>query len=229
MRTTVRGGLAALAFAPAVLLLLPLAEHALAGLGRLRAPMDCECVLQERARLNIVYLHGLDSYGPSWHEIRSREKLKSIAQVLKANLAFPRAPGVWPKGTAEDIQRSRGIINAAAGKCFETRAQFGIIGFSDGGNLANQLFLLCRPSDALWTVSVGSEGALARKDKRTLSGCGAITLIAGRHEPTLAVTRSFARQLAARGAEVRFIEHSGPHDIPFEETLSAIGDMVGRK
>src|SRR6266566_2650942 len=119
MRTSVRGRLAAFAFAPAVLLLLPFAEHALAGLGRLRAPMDCECVLQEDVRLNLVYLHGLDSYGPSWHEIRSRETLKSIAQVLKANLAFPRAPGVWPKGTAADIQRSRNIIHAAAGKCFK--------------------------------------------------------------------------------------------------------------
>lgn len=229
MRTPVRGELAALAFAPAVLLLLPFAEHALAGLGHLRAPMECECVHQAGARLNIVYLHGLDSYGPSWHEIRSRETLKSIAQVLKANLAFPRAPGVWPKGTAADIQKSRDIVQAAAGKCFEPRAPFGIIGFSDGGNLANELYLLCRPSSAQWTVSVGSEGALPRNDKRSLSGCGAIALVAGRHEPTLAVTRGFVRQLAARGARVRYIEHPGPHDVPFEETLSAIGEMVGRK
>lgn len=229
MRTPVRGGVAALAFAPAVLLLLPFAEHALTGLHRLRAPMECECVHRGGALLNIVYLHGLDSYGPSWHEVRSRETLKSIAQVLRANLAFPRAPGMWPKGTVADLQRSRDIINAAAGECFESRAPFGIIGFSDGGNLANQLYLQCRPPGARWIVSVGSEGALPASDKRSLSGCGAITLVAGRHEPTLAVTRGFARQLAARGAQVRYIEHPGPHDIPFEETVSAIGELAGRK
>ncbi len=46
--------------------------------------------------------------------------------------------------------------------------------------------------------------------------------MAGRHEPVFAVSTSFVRQLRAHGADAAFIEHPGPHELPFEETLMTI-------
>jgi predicted esterase len=186
--------------------------------------MPCDCFGPEGAEKRVVYLHGLDTRGPSWIELQNRARLRAVAELLHIRIALPRAGGAWPQHGSEEIQRSFAMIESQANTCFRSPARFGLIGFSNGGNFANALFLRCSAGNPAWIVSVGSEGGVPR-DSAPLSTCGEIRLIAGRHDPAFASSRGLARQLARRGADVRFIEHPGLHELPFEQTLAVVADL----
>ncbi|HEU4521164.1 MAG TPA: hypothetical protein VFT12_04120 [Thermoanaerobaculia bacterium] len=217
-----RSWLAPFVFFAAVAGLSVFAQHGLAQLGTLRRSGPVMCAGSSASDLRIVYLHGLDSYGPSWIEIRNRETLRALAHVLHARIAFPRARGGWPQQTAASLDTLRSAVGNAARTCFGKDSEFGILGFSDGGNAVNQLHLQCDPRSP-WMVSVGSEASLSRRtDTASRAHCGTIALIAGEREPTYLVSRGFAQQLAKRGAKVRFFEHPGVHELPFAATRDAL-------
>ena len=210
--------LAPFGFMAAVVLLSPFAVQALLTLGRLRAVPPVDCIGRAEARLRIVYLHGRDTYGPSWVEVKNRETLRALARVLDARVALPRTRDGWQKADADLLHVTAGAAQA----CFGETSSFGVLGFSDGGNAANQLYLTCRGAMPRWVVSVGSEASIPRKETRSWRECGPIALIAGRHEPTYLITRSFARQLQQRRATATFIEHEGVHELPFTATRRAL-------
>jgi predicted esterase len=216
--------LAPIAFAIAVLILLPLAQHGLAALARFRSPMACDCLGPDDAADHVVYLHGLDTNGPAWIEWQNRARLRALAQSLHLRIALPRAGGAWPQHGAEEIGRALASVKSQAETCFPSRTPFGLIGFSNGGNFANALFLQCSAGNPAWIVSIASEGGVP-KDLAPLSSCGPIRLIAGRHDPAFANSRGLARQLAKHGADVRFIEHPGLHELPFEQTRAAVAEL----
>jgi predicted esterase len=118
-------------------------------------------------------------------------------------------------------------IDKAAASCFPPASRFGVIGFSDGGNMLNRLVTECVSLDATWIVSVGSEGNVPRAAPRDLKRCGRIRLIAGRSEATLLQSRGFARSLAARNADVRLVEHPGGHLLPLRETRQVLAELFG--
>lgn len=209
-------------FAAGVVALSPFAHHGLAELGRLRKAQPVTCLGRAGAPLRIVYLHGSDSYGPSWVELKNRETIHALAKTLDARVALPRARGGWPQRDTESLDATEGVIRDAAGACFGERATFGLLGFSDGGNAANQLYLRCRSLSAAWIVSVGSEASLPLTQRIPRSGCAPIALVVGRHEPTYPVARGFAQQLRKRGARVRLVEHAGVHELPFSATRDAL-------
>jgi hypothetical protein len=193
----------------AVLAFEPFAEHSLQLLAS-REPLPCSCIGPRDARLNVVYLHGFDTYGPSWTEIATRRKLHEIADALHVRIALPRTRGSWARHLDE--------IGRAGSVCFNDPRSFVILGFSDGANAANELFFDCVGARV---ISVGSSsGAVSRS--RALAGCGQLILIAGEHEPGFATTKLMARRLAAQHADVRFFAHSGPHEVPLRETLAAL-------
>ena len=208
-----------LAFVAAVLLIEPFVQHALAFISRDREPLPCTCIGRRDAAVNIVYLHGLDTVAPSWQEIQNREKLRAIAQILDARIALPRGPGRWPQRS--DIAKSVDLIEQASRACFRS-SRLMVVGFSDGANVVNQLYVSCRPDIASTYVSAGSSEVAFRRDAQSLARCGQLVLIAGRHEPGFETTRIFATQLAKRGYRVQFVAHSGPHELPFSETLMAL-------
>jgi predicted esterase len=154
-------------------------------------------------------------------ELQNRAKLVALADTLHARIALPRAPGRWSRrnAAAESIEG----IDAAAAECFGGR-DFVLLGFSDGANLVNQLFLDCRTDVTRRFVSVGSSEGLAGRRAVPESRCGRIALLAGHREPGFATTRTFARQLARSGATVTFVEHPGPHELPVEELLRFLED-----
>jgi hypothetical protein len=208
-----------LLFAVAVLALEPFAEQAMRELSRGRPALPCTCIGPRQARLDIVYLHGRDTYAPSWQEIRNRQTLRAISEVLQARIALPRTRSGWPQKA--QIAGSVEQIRAAAAVCFD-EPHFVVLGFSDGANAVNQLFVQCRTDVASAFVSAGSSEGIASRGIAGLNRCGQLRLIAGRHEPGFATTSMFARQLARQGGDVRFYEHPGPHELPFVETLTAI-------
>lgn len=220
LRHTTQVKLAPLLFAASVLALEPFAEHALLAMSSHRPALPCECAGATPSRVNVVYLHGRDTFAPSWTEIRNRYKLSAIAQLLRARIAFPRSRSSWlPQRSNTDPSVAH--IRAAADTCFPRGAPFVVVGFSDGANAVNQLFLDCRSGVTSEYVSIGSSQADIRNSV-PLAGCGHLVLIAGQHEAGLTATRLLARQLAKRGADVEFHEHPGPHELPFSETMSAL-------
>ena len=220
----IAGHFGPIAFVIAVLVLLPIAEHALAALARFRGPMPCDCFGPEDAETRVVYLHGLDTNGPAWVEWQNRARLRAIAQLLHIRIALPRAGAAWPQHGSEEIERAFAMIERQSDTCFRSRGRFGLIGFSNGGNFANALFLRCNAPSPAWIVAIGSEGGVPR-DSAPLSSCGPIRLIAGRHDPAFANSRGLARQLASHGADVRFIEHPGLHELPFEQTRAVVAEL----
>ena len=212
-------------FAAGILLLFPFAHQGLAELQRFRQPRQADCIGSAGAPLRIVYLHGRDTYGPSWVEQKNRETLRALAQALDARIALPRVRGGWPKGSAAALDQSRQIVARGAQRCFAAGGDFGLIGFSDGANLTNELYLQCRPDQARWFVSVGSEGEGRTDRVAELQTCGRIAVVAGAHEPTYLASKTFARKLARREADARFLEHPGVHELPFSALRTAIWSM----
>jgi hypothetical protein len=213
------------AYSLGVLLLLPFAEHGLAELQRFRAPRSIDCIGDVDARLRIVYLHGRDTYGPSWVELKNRDALRALATSLDARIALPRARGGWPLGNEAALAKTQTIIGAAARQCFHDPTSFGVIGFSDGANVTNELFLQCRSTAALWFVSVGGDGAVRPDQLKGAAGCARIAVVAGQHEPTYMGSKHFARQLAKRGVDARFFEHDGVHDLPFAPLYESVRSL----
>jgi len=196
-----------------VLLLGPFARHGLERLSSRGRPLPCTCIGPRDANLNIVYLHGLDTIAPSWVELQNRARLHALARHLHARIALPRASGRWLQGPG--IAESVGMIKAAASECFQPGG-FVLLGFSDGANLVNELFLQCRSDVASTFIAIGGSSG-APRHPGDLSVCGRLFLVAGHHEPGFSTNKAYARQLARRGANVQFIEHSGPHEIPLTE------------
>jgi|ERR1043165_81982 hypothetical protein len=200
-------------FILAVLLVEPFAQHGLAKLSLQAQPPPCTCFGPRDTDLNIVYLHGLDTIAPSWMELQNRAKLHVIAKHLHARIALPRASGRWLHGSR--IAESLGIIKEASSECFR-RGNFVLLGFSDGANLVNELFVQCRSDVTSTFVAVGPSETIPRHSV-DWSACGHFFLVAGRHEPGFSTNQAYAQQLARRGAKVQFIEHSGPHELPLKQ------------
>lgn len=207
-------------FAAAVIVLSIFIRAALSSAAPRRASA-AGCIGEASAPLRMVYLHGLDTYGPSWKEVENRETLRALAHAVNARIALPRTRGFWPQGHPAARATARSVIADAAGRCFDGGAEYGLLGFSNGANLVNELFIHCDEWPAPWMISIGGEGS-ARNATAAHRRCGRLIVIAGRHEPTYRIAANFASRLAKLGADVRLIEHSGAHEIPFAETALAL-------
>lgn len=209
----------ALAFAVAVVLLMQFAHRALGEIAGLRQPRATDCIGAPDAPLRVVYLHGLDTYGPTWQEMKSRATLRAVARTAGARIALPRAPGRW----TADLAGSRKAIDESARRCFgNSSAPYVLLGFSEGAYLVNEMYLECRPDRVAWFISAGGEGSVPKGALADASVCGRMVVIAGRHEPSYVVNRGFARRLQKRGGDVRFIEHDGVHELTFPTLLEAL-------
>ncbi|HEV8268959.1 MAG TPA: hypothetical protein VGR00_12015, partial [Thermoanaerobaculia bacterium] len=180
------------------------------------------------ARRHIVYLHGLDTYGPAWIEIQNRETLRALAALLGARIALPRAPGRrWPRGSVASLEASLAMVDRAAEESFPKGASYGVIAFSNAAIMENEVFARCLRNRAAWILSVGGDGAVGRETPTDLSGCGTLRLIAGRYDPARPSAAVFARSLALRRADARFTEHPGGHRLPFRETYDVLRQLLG--
>ena len=65
------------------------------GTARLEPPDEFDCLGAPSAAHRAVYLHGLDSAGPSWQELHNRDVLAELAARFDLRLALPR--GVCPR------------------------------------------------------------------------------------------------------------------------------------
>ena len=128
------------------------------------------CMGSPQAKNFAVYLHGQDTPNPSDLELNNRKNLAHLAEVWNFRIALPRAtlacpnkPNLlcWGWRFDESVARSAlHAIETAAQDCFPQASSIGLIGFSSGGYLANQVFQhqltqKLHPQ-IVWILSIGS-------------------------------------------------------------------------
>jgi predicted esterase len=180
------------------------------------------CFGAEHASRHIVYLHGLDSFAPSWQELGNRRALAAIPDVA---LAAPRAPSCgsgrcWSDsddGTSETVTAIRGAVRA----CFGDHATYGVVGFSRGGYALARL-ASCNSFGARWAIVASAFGYTT--DLR-LSDCPVAVVIGhgDRYQYTGAI--EYAQRRRAAELSTFLFEFDGGHRLDTESLAAAIGAL----
>ncbi len=199
------------------------------GAARLQPPDEFECLGAPGAAHRAVYLHGIDSFGPSWQELHNRDVLAELAARFDLRLALPR--GVCSRGRCwPEPERALPWIQAAARACFDApQRPHGLIGFSNGGFLVGALARACGGGAGIdWLLVASAGGTVPPGAARDLAGCPPVRVVVGdgdryHREPA----RALARDLAALGGDARLIEFAGGHELAAGPVGAALADLVG--
>ncbi len=207
-----------------------------------RSPSDdisFSCMGPEGSKINLVYLHGMDSATPSQQEQTNRGVLAKIANELNIRIALPRASKPCPTQpnsvcwgwsfNQSEIDSTKGTIEAAAQNCFGTKAHYGMLGFSNGGYLLSQAYRSCTLQtnfpDGGWLAIVGAarySGNLPVQPA-SLKGCGSLTILSGSEDQYNSdLNQNYLHVLAAKGADATEIPYSGGHLLPYPELKTAL-------
>lgn len=188
-----------------------------------------ECIGPKAASNFAVYLHGMDTQKPSSQEQSNRQKLAEIADKLNIRIAVPRANDRCPTDknlicwgwNFNDSKIIDAAISASANaqaECFSKAKTVGLIGFSNGGFIANQIVKDCKKSEYSWFVSIGAAGSWNDSNSKDLSQCGKISLLAGRQDKSnYESIKNLAAWFKKNKAQVNFIEYDSSHEIPTKE------------
>ena len=192
-----------------------------------------ECLGAPSAAHRAVYLHGLDTAGPSWQELHNRDVLAELAARFDLRLALPRAVcsggRCWP-----EAERALPWIRSAARACFGDKRLNGLIGFSNGGFLVGGLARACGGgSGADWLLVASAGGTVnasqsANPGVDSLSACPQVRVVIGRDDRYHRDwAQALARDLADRHADVRLIEFDGGHELRTGPVGEALADLIG--
>lgn len=177
------------------------------------------CLGQRSASRHVVYLHGLDSYAPSWQELDNR---RALAAIPDAAIAMPRAPACgggrcW--SDADDgVRETIDAIRDAARTCFDDHTSYGVIGFSRGGFALARL-ASCDAIGARWAIVASAFGYT---EELRLRDCP-VAIVVGRHDRYHhdgAVGYAQRRRMA--GIPGTLFEFDGGHRLDTESLASAI-------
>jgi hypothetical protein len=187
------------------------------------------CLGSSTARRNIVYLHGLDSVGPSWQELTNRRTLASLPDV---RVAIPRAP-LCDGGRCWDPSRTDttiAAIRSAAEVCFGRGAgtnvgpPFGVLGFSRGG-FALAALASCADAGASWAIVAGAFGITA-VDRIGLRDCPVAVAIGRRDRYHHAGAIEYASARAAAKLAGGLVEHDGGHRLDAASLARALDEVA---
>jgi predicted esterase len=197
------------------------------------------CFGSPNARNHAVYLHGFtdNKFGAS--ELRNLQNLKKLTKNYDLMIATPKSPKAclhkgdlkrcWGTDMTESEARDATVIAArAAAKCFPPQSSYGVIGFSNGGYVANKIFSYClapRISPRLkWIVTVGAAKLWGTGHSKTnLRSCRPITLVAGKNDKYNYERRQNKfRNMRKKGADISILLFDGGHEVPYGPLLTAI-------
>lgn len=189
-----------------------------------------ECIGDERATADAVYLHGYDGFGPSWQELRNRRVLAKLAARYDLRIAMPRGPmcgshRCWPYDSQPGLRKIRDVLEQAQSACFDGGRGYGVIGFSNGGFAAAELFEDCHPGDVDWVINSGSGGFIEDTRPQSLRSCGKFVIVIGssdRYHRTIA--RDYYTSLVQHQADATLIEFEGGHwldDVALGDALTS--------
>ena len=202
------------------------------------------CFGSKSAKNHVVYLHGMHGRQFSEQERENLVNLQKVAEVMNLRVAVPqsdracRYQGRWQRcwGTemrAEDALDTISTIKQAANACFGGRTSYGVIGFANGGYIANKIFEYClSPQHApnlKYLVSVGSAKSFSQelRTRGSLRHCRPITLVIGKydHANYQKNPHNFTR-FRQRGADASIIVFPGGHEVPYGPMVSALRKFV---
>jgi predicted esterase len=188
-----------------------------------------ECLGDPAAPHHVVYLHGIDSFGPSWQELENRRTLARLADAKDLAIAIPRSPVVcpqlggrcWPQDSREALHATGDAIRAAARACFDDDAHLGVIGFSNGGFAVARMYQTC-VANVDWFI-VASAGGFAGNEVPELSACGRIAITIGtRDRYHFTYAHELDTELRARHADVELVEFDGGHRLDFDALMQSL-------
>lgn len=180
-----------------------------------------ECIGDKETSTRTVYLHGLDSFGPSWQELANRQVLARLASEHGLRIALPRGPmcgsgRCWPQQETSELAELQAVLRQSQASCFDGAAANGVIGFSNGGFAAAELFENCMLADLDWIITSGSGGFIEASKPQSLASCGDFILIVGdRDRYHRAIARSYHENLNAHGVNTKLIEFEGGHGLDY--------------
>lgn len=200
------------------------------------------------AKAYVVYLHGMNkALKPDPLERQNREVLKRLADELSLKIALPRGTETcsdfpdyicWSEGLERGEYEPNEVsskilspVNRAVNRCFPKGVDFGVIGFSKGGQAVNKLVQLCIETPFKWFVSVGATGTWSMNDPKDLSRCGSLTMLIGKYDKyNLESSKELYNHLKKLGGNVNLIEFEGGHYLPYgplKEVLLHLVEMPG--
>jgi predicted esterase len=197
------------------------------------------CVGDASAKNSIVYLHGFTDDGWSKREQSNLKNLRKIAARMDVRIAIPMSKrsckirGEQQRCWGVEMTRTQAletlkVTKRAASKCFEPDANYGVIGFSNGGYMATKIFGYClapRYAPKLdWIVTVGAAKLWGSGSRRSdLSTCRPITLVAGKKDKYNYERRQNRfRRLRRKGAKVSVLLFDGGHELPYGPLITAL-------
>lgn len=196
-----------------------------------------ECIGSKDSQIAAIYLHGMDSEAPSTQELQNRNRLTNIAKSLNLGFAIPRATERCPDGKLlcwgwnfNDHKSIEAAINSAQNAkafCFPKAKHVGLIGFSNGGFVANQILKDCRKTDFDWLISIGAGGSWIKSDTKDLSKCASLTLVAGKKDQyNYEKIKEFGNWLQSKNAKVNVVEYDDGHTLPEKELENILKSSI---
>ncbi len=189
-----------------------------------------KCIGQEKARLGIIYLHGLMNKDKktSHHEQVNFKTLAKLAEKESVRIAFPISSWwyqggqsknmlYWPRSkkqppfnlTSKNVWQR---LKDQSSECLKYQDKLAVIGFSNGGYFVTQLFFDCPDHKVQWYMTIGS-GGLSFNPK-TLKKCGPIRFFTGKSDLTRNKAARFTQRLKTLSIDANHFEYPGGHHLP---------------
>jgi predicted esterase len=115
-------------------------------------------------------------------------------------------------------------------QCFPKAKITGLVGFSNGGFVANQITKDCHATGMKWLISIGagdSQNKNDKNDKSDLSKCTPLVLMAGKKDKfNYESIKELGKWLKDQKAKVTVIEHDDGHTIPEIELETALKSVI---
>lgn len=196
-----------------------------------------ECIGSKDSKTVAIYLHGMDTESPSLQELENRKTLKKISESLKIGIALPRSNSKCPNKTqicwgwnfneAGVIESALKAAQQTKDKCFPKSIHTGLIGFSNGGFVANQIVKDCQKNNFDWLISVGAGGSWNQNNKKDLSKCGSLILMAGKKDKSnYEPIKELGKWLKEHKSKITVIEYDDSHTLPEKDLENVLRSVI---
>lgn len=199
---------------------------------------SAECIGPKDLKNVAIYLHGMDTEPPSQQELSNRKILKKISDSLKIGIVIPRAKTQCPNNKDQFCWgwnfNESGVIDSTLKMAFETKERcfpksktIGLVGFSNGGFVANQITKDCRATELNWLISIGAGDSQNKTDTKDLSKCSPLILMAGQKDKSnYEPIKELGKRLSEQKANVTIIEYDDGHTIPEKDLQKVLKSVI---
>ena len=199
-----------------------------------------ECFGPKNSKTVVVYLHGMDSESPSQQELENRKVLSKISESLKIGIAIPRAKSKCPNKTqlcwgwnfneASVVDSALQLAIESQKLCFTKVTNIGLLGFSNGGFVVNQIVKDCKKTDFNWLISIGAGGSFNKNDQTDFSKCSSLTLMAGKEDKfNYESIKDLAKWMKDHKANITLVEYDSGHSLPEKDLETVLKSVVAKK